>query len=493
MYPKFAKQLFIGFIIFFSLSIIQAQIGTLWKKTYGGIYYDNSYSVQQTMDEGYIMTGTRYSFGSSSNDVWLIKTNADGDTLWTKTFGESGSDYGYSVQQTEDEGYIVTGFKDAFDGNGSVVWLIKTNRDGDTLWTKTFWGYYVINYGQSVQQTEDEGYIIVGYTESWDYSNSDILLIKTNTSGDTLWTKTFGGSEKEYGCSIRQTLDEGYIITGSTSSFGAGGSDVWLIKTNVSGDTLWTKTFGGSKNEFGNSIQQTKDEGYIITGSTSSFGAGGSDVWLIKTNVSGDTLWTKTFGGSKGDDEGNSVQQTLDGGYIITGSTSSFDVGRYYYSDVWLIKTNGSGDTLWTKTFGGSNNECGNSIQQTKDEGYIITGYTSSFGAGGGDVWLIKTTPYVDLVKKDNINILFDYNLSQNYPNPFNPNTTIEFDIPTSGFVSLKVFNVTGQEVGTLISNKLNQGSHTYKFDGSGLACGIYYYQLVAGEFHQVKKMILLK
>ncbi|MHA2277642.1 MAG: hypothetical protein ACXAC2_17820, partial [Candidatus Kariarchaeaceae archaeon] len=161
----------------------------------------------------------------------------------------------------------------------------------DTLWTKTFG----VGLGYSVQQTTDEGYIITGCTEG------DVWLIKTDESGDTLWTKTFGGGDEDNGLSVQQTTDEGYIITGRTYSFGAGHADLWLIKTDESGDTLWTKTFGGGDKDNGLSVHQTADEGYIITGSTESFGAGDYDVWLIKTDESGDTLWTKTFGGGESD------------------------------------------------------------------------------------------------------------------------------------------------------------------------------------------------
>jgi len=333
-----------------------------WTKTFGGAYNDYGYSVQQTSDGGYIITGTK-GFWSTSY-VYLIKTNVNGDTTWTKIFGGTGSDSGYSVQQTSDGGYIIAGY----NGYSYSVYLIKTDANGNQVWTKTNRAF---SYGYSVQQTSDGGYIITG---EWLYPY--VYLIKTNANGDTIWAKTYG---RTCGYSVQQTSDGGYIITGNRY----GG--VYLIKTNANGDTIWTKTFGGTGN--GYSVRQTSDGGYIIAGYTSSFGAGGYDVYLIKTNANGDTIWTKTFGGT-GNDCGYSVQQTLDGGYIIAGYTSSFGAGGY---DVYLIKTDANGNAVWTKTFGGNDNDYGRSVQQTSDGGYIITGYTASFGAGGSDVYLIKT------------------------------------------------------------------------------------------------------
>ncbi|MCH2023262.1 MAG: hypothetical protein MK207_12355, partial [Saprospiraceae bacterium] len=238
------------------------------------------------------------------------------------------------------------------------------NNNVSNTWTKII-GVVDNEGGNSVQQTTDGGYIITGKNESYYFGISDVYLIKTDNNGGHQWSKTFGGYSYDEGTSVQLTTDGGYIITGYTNSFGNGGSDVYLIKTDNNGGQKWSRNFGGTGSENGQSVQQTTDAGYIITGSTNSFGNGGSDVYLIKTDDLGIEQWTKTYGGI-GYDIGRSVQQTTDGGCIITGSTNSFGNGG---SDVYLIKTDDNGVEQWTKTFGGTDNDYGRSVQQTTDGG----------------------------------------------------------------------------------------------------------------------------
>jgi len=439
-----------------ALFVLPAFSQQRWERNYGGQYSDEGYSVQQTNDGGYIVAGYSSSFG---NQVYLIKTNAFGDTLWTKTYGGAGTDEGRSVQQTSDGGYIVAGRTNSF-GNGDQFYLVKTNASGDTLWTKAYGGTSQ-DWGYSVQQTNDGGYIAAGWTTS--FGNAfQVYLIKTNASGDTLWTRTYGDTLFDEGNSVQQTSDGGYIVAGRTNSFGYL-FQVYLIKTNASGNTLWTRTYGGASQDWGYSVQQTSDGGYIVAGGTESFGKG-DQVYLIKTNASGDTLWTRTYGDTLFD-EGNSVQQTSDTGYIIVGRTLSF--GNRWQA--YLIKTNASGDTLWTRTYGGTSQGWGNFVHQTTDEGYIVAG-SCSYSGGYPNIYLIKTDANGSSGVEEKAEVRGQRleNRITAKPNPFTSFTAL----PGHEVERFSLYDISGRRVGVYRGDRI----------GEGLRAGVYFLRAESGE-----------
>jgi hypothetical protein len=375
--------------------------GQGWEKTYGGNSRDIGKSVQQTIDGGYIILGLK------NQDFWLIKTDQNGYLQWDQTFGSSSyDDEPYSVKQTNDGGYILAGRTRSFGGGTSdKIWLIKTDGNGVQQWDKLFYGGVGWSWGRDVEQTTDGGYIISGYTGGLGFQE-DVWLIKTDSQGNTLWDKTYTAAGYSHSYSVQQTTDGGYIMTGYTYT-SPGIQKVWLIKTNLIGDTIWTNKFDG---ESGRDVEQTSDGGYIIVGTKMSGDC--QDLMLIKTDGNGTLLWEKFYNLGGGPEVGNSVQQTTDGGYIMVGVKGpscyldSIIMGLDH--DLWLVKTDSQGDTIWTKTYGSLLQDYGLSVQQTNDGGYIMTG-TKGFIANspnpGGDVWLIKTNSQGSMTFSFNIPI----------------------------------------------------------------------------------------
>jgi hypothetical protein len=362
-----------------------AQPAMQWQKTYGGASSDTGESIVQTGDGGFAITGGTWSFGAGDYDVWLIKTDANGNMQWNKTYGGTKMDYPYSMVQTGDGGFAITGATESFGAGDWDVWLVKTDSGGNIQWNKTYGGAKW-DCGESVFQTADGGYTIAGNTLSFGIGDSAAWLIKTDSSGNAQWNKTYEGTENDYVDAAAKTADGGYALIGGRNSSGAGNFDVWLIKTDANGNMQWNKTYGGTSYDVGYSIIQTSDGGYTIIGYTNSSGAGDYDFYLIKTDASGNAQFNKTYGGTNRD-FGSSVVQTSDGGYTIVGRTTSFGAGGF---DMLLIKTDSGGNMQWNKTYGGTSWDSGDSMVRTADGGYAIAGVTESFGAGNADMFLVK-------------------------------------------------------------------------------------------------------
>jgi hypothetical protein len=326
------------FLVLFISSVVVfpcASAASMWDKTYGGTGEDTGWGdLFQTSDEGYVVSGDTKSFGAGDKDFWLLKVDADGNMEWNKTYGGTSRDYHTFMCQTSDGGYALAGDTTSFGAGNKDFWLVKTDTDGNMEWNMTYGGT-AIETEPALCLTSDGGYALAGYTISFGAGSQDGWLVKTDTDGNMEWNMTYGGTGFDWGMHLIQTLDEGYAILAVTNSFGAGDADYWLIKTDSDGNMLWNKTYGETGFDFGVHVLQTVEGGYAIIGFTDSFGAGGTDAWLVKTDVDGIMRWNQTYGGAE-DDEGWSLIETSDGGYALAGNTYSFGAGD---QDFYVVKT----------------------------------------------------------------------------------------------------------------------------------------------------------
>jgi hypothetical protein len=379
-------RLAVAFSLVFLILPVSSSGITTFENTYGGTGEDEGACVQQTSDGGYIIAGNTNSFGSGPpgyRDVYLIKTDSLGETLWTRTYGGTDDDRGVCVQQTLDGGYVIAGETWWSFAPRLNFYLVKVDSIGNMQWQRAYlhWGD---DYCTSVRQTADKGYIMAGFTNLYWLETSDIYLVKTDSLGQVCWAKAFGGPSQDYAGSVCETDDGGYAVGGWTENAGTL-HDAYLVKTDSLGEVKWSRRYGASGVEEGWSMHETMDGGFILGGVTTSFG--NQDVYLVRTNHSGDSVWACTYDGG-GWDWARSVRETRDGGFIATGNTWSFGLG---YWDVLLAGFDSQGNTLWARPYGGHRPDRGSSVQQTTDGGYIVCGTTESSGAGGSDVYLIKT------------------------------------------------------------------------------------------------------
>ncbi len=531
----------VTFIIVFSvIKIDHCNSQPTFQKTIGTVASDGASSLIQTTDGGYVMTGYTFVAGTGSNgEIYTMKLDAGGSLLWKESCGLSGFDFGSSLIQTTDGGILVLGSTSPTGAAPSDIYIQKLNNAGTPLWDKTI-GSTGADYGYSIIRTTDGGFAIAGYTNSFGAGGYDCYVVKLDTGGVVQWNKTLGGTGTDVSYSIKQTTDNGYIIAGSTNSYGAGSTDFYIAKLDNNGNLQWSRTCGGAGSEEARSVVQTSDGGFVAAGYTNSYGAGDYDSYFVKFDAAGTLLWSRTAGGVN-DDRIFSISQTTDTGFVSAGYTTSFGAGL---NDINIVKLNSVGSVQWCKTIGGPLNDNASSIIKTSDGGYAITGITVSFGAGFSDVFFVKidgsgnscgnfssyspstgtggtmsnpvsiaasqipviTIPAYFINSPGSLSSLClvgtepvsnevpgSYELDQNYPNPFNPTTNIGFRIADFGFVSVKVFDVTGKEVAILVNEDLSPGIHNVDFDASQYSSGIYFYRMTAGDYSQIRKMVLIK
>jgi hypothetical protein len=379
------KLFILLFLQFFFCVILSSGQSITFQKTFGTPSFGAGSWAQPTNDGGFVIVGTIHSSGSY--DIYVIKTDSLGDTLWTKILTVLGNEAGYSIEQIHDGGYIISGYRTNSGPGGKDVFLIKLNISGNLVWSQAYGGT-LDDIGRCTKETYDHGFITIGDTHSfgsWDSSYSDLYLVKTDSNGVLEWSTIFCGQYWEMGFSVDQTSDSGYIVSTNSESQ-IDGNDFLLIKFDAHGSYLWNKDYGSvSGYGYGYSVHQMSDGGFVVGGT--SYFANPNDLFVARFDSTGIPIWGILFGDSL-HDGGNCLQKCSDGGFVITGFSNR---AWPKFEDVCLSKIDSSGNLLWTKTYGGNNHERAYSVQQANDGGYIIAGYSYSFDNGDAEIYVIKT------------------------------------------------------------------------------------------------------
>lgn len=466
-------------IFLFILTSLSHSQDSLWTKTFGGTNIDAAYAIEENADEGYIIAGYTRSYGTASGrNLWLFRTAKNGDLIWNKTFGGNIDDEAAAVKQTLDGGFIAAGYTSSFGAGAKDVFVVRTDSAGNEVWSRAFGGTSD-EEAYALEVLPDGGFIIACATSSATAGSRDGWLIRLTSAGNILWDKKFGGLSTDGFRGVQRTSDNGFILTGWTASDGAGIlGNAWLLKTDSSGNILFSKNFGGSDADRGLSVQQIADGGYILTGYTASTGAGLDDMYLIRTDASGNQVWAKTYG-STGRDYGNAVKQTADGGFLIAGYTLSYGAGS---EDLWLVKTDSAGNQLWHKTYGGTASDVANSMDLTTDGGYVVVGYTLSSGAGVHDAWLLRTVTSVVPVE------LVSFSVNGTGEGVMLEWTTAS-EVNNRGFEIQRSGDMTNFVTLDFVHGKgTTTGGQNYSYLDKSPASGINYYRLkqidLNGDFH---------
>lgn len=451
---------------------------------------DGGSNLRQTSDGGFIITGNTLPPGEDYQSVYLVKTDVNGKVEWTSTYGSSrGIDTGWDVEETSD-GYLVLGTTENWGEGGNDMMLVKFNSTGEFQWRETYGGPDEDN-GSVMLKTNDGGYVLVGQTVPSEGVGKNIFLVKVSADGTEQWRNNYGGGNGADGSGIVQLDDGNFIVTGYTTI--GDNFQVYLIKVSSSGNLIWEKNYGGSDYDIGSSISKTQDGNLLVCGYTASKGAGARDGYILKIDLNGNLIWDKTYGAERSDQFGGIVE-TTDGNIIAVGISITRVTTQEQFNSAYMVKTSSDGTQIWSQIYGGELEDSFAKVRITNDGGAICVGSTASFSSKN-DIYLVKvgSSGVVSGINDENAVLPASFRLEQNYPNPFNPITRIKYQVASIENTSLKVYDILGREVKTLINKLLHPGSYEVEFDGGDLPSGVYFYRLNSGEFVQTKKMLLIK
>lgn len=357
-----------------------------WMKAYGFAGYDTATAVTTADDGGLLVVGYSDAAGPDVAQYSVTKLSPYGVTSWQKFFGGQDQDYASAVCRAADGGFLIAGDEGSFDRKtGRNLWVMKLAASGDLLWERTYGGKDRDEAG-GIQPTADGGSIVVGSTLSFGAGGEDAFVLRLGPTGTVIWQMAYGGPSGDRASAVSATGDGGFVVAGTTESAGASRSDVWVLRLGSDGGILWQATYGGPEEEIANAVRSTKDGGCIVAGTTESFGDGFRDAWILRLDAAGSILWQQAYGGA-GMDSADSVLETSDGSIVVAGQFSSVGTTA---ADAWIFKLGPTGNIKWQKAYGGIRSDTSYSLELLPQGGYVVAGYTSSFGAGGTDALVLR-------------------------------------------------------------------------------------------------------
>lgn len=371
-------------MFFVTLSFAQSP-GILWAQTFGGPNNDEAYGVIKTSDGGYAVCGMTESKGKGGKDAWVIKLDPQGKLEWDKTYGDKGDEVAYAIIQTRDNGYAFVGYTTSKGKGKSDVWFVKLDSAGNQQWEGVYGGSKH-EQGNSLVQTYDGNFVVAGSTRSFGAGNWDVWVMKLDTKGQRIWRRTEGGKGADYGRTVvEDPRDSSLVVAGSTGSYGSGQSNLWLIKLTKDGKRDWRKHYGTINKEQANHLLMKSTGEYIMAGAAQPKGERYQYFWVVGFTPESWDDWEVTYGTTK-DDAAMASSETTDGGVMVCGYTSSYGEGSY---DFWLMKFDKTGKQLWQETFGGISEDKAYAIVATGSNEAVMVGSTMSDGEGKRDIWVV--------------------------------------------------------------------------------------------------------
>lgn len=459
-----------------------------WSYTYGTSFSEGAKAICQSPDGGYVMAGNTFATGEGETDILLIKTDGLGNQQWSKTIGGPQFEYAYDIKYGKNGGNLIAGYTTSSGAGGKDMYIGKTDANGNLVWSKTFGGPG-LDIAHCIVETDNLDLLIAGYTESFGKGKGDIYLIKTDQDGNVCWAKTFGGTEAEMARKIKLTKDGNYLLLGTTGSKGAGKSDFNLIKLDTAGNIIWDKTYGSANYQDAFDVIETSDKGFAIVGHGDIHGTDLNQVFLVKADSNGVKKWAKTYGSSFNYyDYGKSLAELENGNFLVCGNTKQRTDRK---NDAWLFCIDANGVKLWDTIIGSNGSDWITALVETEDHGFVLTGQTNSSGEGSFDTWLFKiSNPLVTIQPSG-------YNPNSEpiwiNPNPFRHTTQIQVWVPAFQNGSVSIYNSTGELI--KIYPELKPGTHklawnTGKFQNDLDGSGIYYVTLQLDKKKFVKKVL---